>query len=130
VIIDFSLVAKTSNETPLNCLAFDSFDLTIIISISQIIFKFAISTNVSLYLKLVTLMILQENNLPPMRFHDLKHTFVSILIGQGIPTADVQQLARHTSYQTTIDIYRHLLPNQLEKGLHNFDLMLLSVEKS
>lgn len=74
--------------------------------------------------------ILQENNLPPMRFHDLKHTFVSILIGQGIPTADVQQLARHTSYQTTIDIYRHLLPNQLEKGLHNFDLMLLSVEKS
>jgi integrase len=51
-----------------------------------------------------------------MRFHDLKHTFVSILIGQGIPTADVQQLARHASYQTTIDIYRHLVPNQLEKN--------------
>ena len=74
--------------------------------------------------------ILKENNLPPMRFHDLKHTFVSILISLGIPTADVQKLARHASYQTTIDIYRHLLPNQLEKGLHDLDLMLLSVDKS
>jgi len=74
--------------------------------------------------------ILRELTLPPMRFHDLKHTFVSILIGQGVPTADVQQLARHASYQTTIDIYRHLLPNQLEKGLSDLDSMLLSVEKS
>ncbi len=65
-----------------------------------------------------------------MRFHDLKHTFVSILISLGIPTADVQKLARHASYQTTIDIYRHLLPNQLEKGLYDLDLMLLSVDKS
>ena len=61
---------------------------------------------------------------------NLKHTFVSILIGQGIPTADVQQLARHASYQTTIDIYGHLLPNQLEKGLNDLDLALLSVDKS
>jgi len=65
-----------------------------------------------------------------MRFHDLKHTFVSILIGLGMPTADVQKLARHASYQTTIDIYRHLLPNQLEKGLRDLDLALLSVDKS
>ena len=54
---------------------------------------------------------------------------ISILIGKGIPTADVQQLVRHASYQTTIDIYRHLLPNQLEKGLDDFDLALLSVER-
>ena len=74
--------------------------------------------------------ILKEHNLPPMRFHDLKHTFVSILISLGIPTADVQKLARHASYQTTIDIYRHLLPNQLEKGLYDLDLMLLSIDKS
>ena len=38
--------------------------------------------------------------------------------------------SRHASYQTTIDIYRHLLPNQLEKGLDDLDLMLLSVDKS
>ena len=40
-----------------------------------------------------------------------------------------QKLARYASYQSTIDIYRHLLPNQLEKGLHELDLALLSVER-
>ena len=34
------------------------------------------------------------------------------------------------SYQITVDIYRHLLPNQLEKGLDELDLMLVSVDKS
>ena len=29
-----------------------------------------------------------------------------------------------------IEYYRHLLPNQLEKGLHDLDLMLLSLDKS
>ncbi len=74
--------------------------------------------------------ILKQSLLPPMRFHDLHHTFVSILIGEGIPTADVQKLARHASYQTTIDIYRHLLPDELEKGLNHLDLLLESIEKT
>lgn len=74
--------------------------------------------------------ILKENNVPPMRFHDLRHTFVSILIGEGIPTADVQKLARHASYETTIDIYRHLLPDQLEKGLNRLDVLLQSIEEN
>jgi integrase len=65
-----------------------------------------------------------------MRFHDLRHTFVSILIGEGIPTADVQKLARHASYQTTIDIYRHLLPEQLEKRVKQLDVMLQSIEET
>lgn len=74
--------------------------------------------------------ILRENGIAPMRFHDLRHTFVSILIGEGVPTADVQKLARHASYQTTMDIYRHLLPDQLEKGLRQLDVMLQSIEES
>jgi integrase len=65
-----------------------------------------------------------------MRFHDLRHTFVSILIGEGVPTADVQKLARHASYQTTIDVYRHLLPDELEKGLNRLDLLPGSIEKT
>ena len=65
-----------------------------------------------------------------MRFHDLRHTFVSILIGEGVPTADVQKLARHASYQTTIDIYRHLLPEQLEKRVKQLNVMLQSIEET
>jgi hypothetical protein len=47
-----------------------------------------------------------------------------------VPTADVQKLARHPSYETTIDIYRHLLPDQLEKGLRHLDETLESIEES
>ena len=65
-----------------------------------------------------------------MWFHDLRHTFVSILIGEGVPTADVQKLARHASYQTTIDIYRHLLPEQLEKRVIQLEEMFQSIEEN
>jgi integrase len=65
--------------------------------------------------------LLQENDLPQIRFHDLRHTFVSLLISKGVSTPDVQRLARHSSYQTTIDIYRHLLPNQLESILEELN---------
>jgi len=74
--------------------------------------------------------ILKENFISSMRFHDLRHTFVSVLIGEGIPTADVQKLARHASYQTTIDIYHHLLPDELRKGLNKIDILLQSIEES
>ncbi len=74
--------------------------------------------------------ILRESDISPMRFHDLRHTFVSILIGEGVPTGDVQKLARHASYQTTMDIYRHLLPDQLEKGLNHLDVLLQNIEES
>jgi len=74
--------------------------------------------------------IIKNNHLPSIRFHDLRHTFVSVLIGEGIPTADVQRLARHASYQTTIDIYNHLLPGELRKGLNQFDILLQSIEES
>jgi len=65
-----------------------------------------------------------------MRFHDLRHTFMSILIGESIPPADVQKLARHASYQPTMDIYRHLLPEELEKGLKQLDVLLESIEEN
>ena len=64
----------------------------------------------------------KEQDLPrDLRFHDLRHTFASILLSEGIAASDVQKLMRHSSYQTTVDIYRHLLPNQLEKALQSLE---------
>ena len=62
----------------------------------------------------------QKYELPDdLRFHDLRHTFASILLAEGAQQGDVQKLMRHASIQTTIDVYRHILPGQLES---NFDI--------
>ncbi len=63
----------------------------------------------------------KEFELPQdLRFHDLRHTFASILLAEGAQPADVQKLLRHSSIQTTIDIYRHILPGQLESNFEIF----------
>jgi integrase len=71
----------------------------------------------------------KEHNLPEdLRFHDLRHTFASIMFLEGVAVGDVQKLLRHSSYRTTVDIYRHLLPDQLNNALKTLDR--LSIEHS
>jgi hypothetical protein len=51
-------------------------------------------------------------------------------MAEGVPTVDVQKLTRHALYKATMDIYRYLLPDQLEKGLRHLNNTLQSIEKS
>jgi len=55
-----------------------------------------------------------------LRFHDLRHNFASILLSEGADLGDVQKLLRHSSYRTTADIYRHLMPGQLHRNFRIF----------
>lgn len=48
----------------------------------------------------------------PGRLHDLRHTFVSALIQQGVPLAIVQQIAGHSAPSVTAR-YAHLAPQHL-----------------
>jgi integrase len=48
---------------------------------------------------------------PPPRFHDLRHTHVSLLIAAGVPMKAIQERLGHTSIVTTMDRYGHLLPD-------------------
>jgi hypothetical protein len=49
-------------------------------------------------------------DLQKFRFHDLRHTFDSLLIQAGVSLAYVQQQMGHRSIQGTIDVYGHLIP--------------------
>jgi hypothetical protein len=46
------------------------------------------------------------------RFHDLRHTFGSLLIQRGVSPAYVQKQMGHKSIQVTIDVYGHLIPGE------------------
>ena len=44
-----------------------------------------------------------------IRFHDLRHTWISLLIDQGENIKYIQNQAGHSSIKTTIDTYGHLM---------------------
>ena len=52
---------------------------------------------------------LKRAKLPRIRFHDLRHTYASLLIDQGENIKYVQTQLGHSKIQTTLDIYGHLL---------------------
>jgi site-specific recombinase XerD len=58
----------------------------------------------------------KDAELEAFRYHDMRHTFCSRLVAEGVPLLDVQQLAGHKSYSTTLR-YAHLSPDQLKRAV-------------
>lgn len=54
---------------------------------------------------------LERAGLPRIRFHDLRHTFVSNLVIAGVDLRQVQELAGHRDIRTTMR-YAHLAPGR------------------
>lgn len=53
--------------------------------------------------------LLQKKGLPPLRFHELRHTAGSLLINGGQSIKSVQEYLGHEKASTTLDIYAHLV---------------------
>ena len=53
---------------------------------------------------------LEKAGLRGFRFHDLRHTFGSLLIQDGASLAYVKEQMGHSSIQITVDTYGHLVP--------------------
>jgi integrase len=52
---------------------------------------------------------LNDDGWPPLRFHDLRHTFAShLIIDLGVDVAQVSRILGHARITTTLDIYTHL----------------------
>jgi len=50
---------------------------------------------------------LKKAGLPEIRFHDLRHTSISLLLESGTPVNTVQRRAGHSKASVTTDIYGH-----------------------
>src|SRR5215469_7093911 len=53
---------------------------------------------------------LKKAGLRRFRFHDLRHSFGSLLIQDGASLAYVKEQMGHSSIQITVDVYGHLIP--------------------
>ncbi|MBM6977445.1 tyrosine-type recombinase/integrase [Intestinimonas butyriciproducens] len=51
--------------------------------------------------------ILEENNLPDIRFHDLRHTFATHALANGVDAKTLSSILGHTKASFTVDTYTH-----------------------
>jgi integrase len=51
--------------------------------------------------------------LPPMRFHDLRHTAASLLLAQGVHPRVVMETLGHSQISLTLNTYSHVMPSAL-----------------
>jgi integrase len=59
--------------------------------------------------------VLRRAGLPYLRVHDLRHACATLLLLQGERLEVIQEVLGHGSYQTTRNIYAHVLP-ELKRG--------------
>ena len=55
--------------------------------------------------------VLKKNNMPKLRFHDLRHSCASLLFAHGVPLKEIQAWLGHSTIGTTANIYTHLDEN-------------------
>jgi integrase len=46
-----------------------------------------------------------------IRFHDLRHTFATLMLRNGVPVKDVAYMLGHSDAATTIRVYAHAIPS-------------------
>jgi integrase len=67
---------------------------------------------------------LQRAELRRIRFHDLRHTYTSLLIAHGAHPKYIQVQLGHASIQTTLDRYGHLMPQLHQAEAQKLDQLV------
>lgn len=65
--------------------------------------------------------LLKEAGLPQIRFHDLRHSAATILLGMGVNIKVIQELLGHSDISITLGLYSHLLPTMQQEVVDGWD---------
>jgi integrase len=68
--------------------------------------------------------LLTRAGLPRMRFHDLRHTSATLLLGRGVHPKVVSEMLGHTRISTTLDLYSHVSMTMQQQAAEAFDAIL------
>jgi integrase len=58
----------------------------------------------------------QRSGLPPIRFHDLRHTYATLALQAGVHAKVVSEILGHASIGITLDTYSHAVPGLQESA--------------
>src|SRR5262249_43866993 len=62
--------------------------------------------------------------LPPLRFHDLRHSAASLLLAQGVPPRVVMEVLGHSQIGVTMNTYSHVVPALVDAAAAAVDRVL------
>ena len=52
-----------------------------------------------------------------VRMHDLRHGYVSVLLGLGVPPRTVMEIAGHSALEMTMNVYAHVTLDDKRKAM-------------
>jgi integrase len=65
--------------------------------------------------------LIRQANLPDLRFHDLRHTSATRLLGQGVHPKIVQERLGHADIRMTLNRYSHVAPDMQRSAADTLD---------
>ena len=65
-----------------------------------------------------------QANLPGVRFHDLRHTFASLMLLRGVSPEIISKALGHSSVSFTMDIYSHIIDGMQSDAVKLLDDLL------
>jgi integrase len=68
--------------------------------------------------------LLLRASLPKIRFHDLRHTAATLLLGQGIHPKIVSEMLGHSNIYITLDLYSHVTPTMQREAATAMEAIL------
>ena len=72
---------------------------------------------------------LEQNNLKHIRFHDLRHSHVTMLIDAKVPIKVISERVGHSNVNTTLNIYSHALKEMDQEASDKISNTLFGIER-
>lgn len=69
-------------------------------------------------------LLLKKADLPPQRFHDLRHTCASLLLASGTAPRMVMEWLGHSQIGITMNIYAHVMPAAMQEAADKLAALL------
>jgi integrase len=73
--------------------------------------------------------LLVKAGLPPIRFHDLRHTAATLLLERGVMPKTVSEMLGHSSVKITLDLYGHVTPRMQQAVADTMDTLFKKLEE-
>jgi integrase len=68
--------------------------------------------------------LLKRAGVPRVRFHDLRHTAATLMLGESIHPKVVAEMLGHSRISTTLDLYSHVTPTMQRQATEALDAVL------